>query len=58
MAKYKFYAKAGDTYVAPLHETDVEEFDDNISEDELEEIAKEHMWDCVSPEYWWEKVDD
>ena len=58
MAKYKFYARAGDHYGATVHETDAEEFKDDVSEEELNRNAEEHMWNTVEPNYWWEKVDD
>jgi hypothetical protein len=53
----KFFASAGDIAAAPVHESEIEEFDAMPSEDELSEMAREHMFESVRPEFWWEIVD-
>lgn len=53
---YKFHAQAGDVAFAMQH-SEVMEFDEPPTLDELYEIAKEFMWENVAPEFWYEEVE-
>ena len=37
-------------------ESDVEEFDDDTTDKELDKIAEEYFWNDKEPSWWWEIV--
>jgi len=36
--------------------SDIEEYPDNITDEELEEIAKEYFFNDMEPQWWFEKL--
>jgi len=54
--KVKFFASAN--IAGYQEESDVEEVPNDISEELLEDMARDFMQDSVEPSYWWIKVDD
>lgn len=52
--RVRFFAAAGDTAASTTHPSDWEEHPDDITEDQLNELAVEHMWGTVSPDCWFE----
>jgi hypothetical protein len=54
MRKIVFHAQSGDIANAPEHESDPEEVGDDVTDEGLEEMAREFMFEHVRPEFWWE----
>ncbi len=57
MRRIKFGARAGDIANAPTH-VEVWEVEDDTTDEQLLEMAIEHMWETVRPEHWWEDTDE
>lgn len=58
MRKIIFHAEAGDAGNPIEHVSDPSEWEDGVTDKELELEAEQFMWEMVRPEFWWEEVDD